>query len=140
MISHDWPDEPTKKVLKHLRSAAKPTTNLILADQIVPYSAPTQGSVHGIPGSAVDPVPEPLLPNLGVANMRVYLMDMQVGASFVYSLEHISDKYQMMSVLNAQERTIGQFMDLVDGTGWKLHSISRGVGGAASMLIFNTVS
>jgi hypothetical protein len=31
----------------------------------------------------------------------------------------------MMNVLNAQERTIGQFIELVKGTGWKLNSIYR---------------
>jgi hypothetical protein len=31
----------------------------------------------------------------------------------------------MMNMLNSQERTISQFISLVDGTGWKLTSINR---------------
>jgi len=30
-----------------------------------------------------------------------------------------------MTLLNAQERTVGQFIELVDGTGWKLVEINR---------------
>ena len=45
----------------------------------------------------------------------------------------------MIVVANGQERTIGQFVDLVDGTGWQLGSISRNHEGAVALLIFNPV-
>lgn len=48
-----------------------------------------------------------------------------------------------MCCLNAQERTIGQFIDLVKGTGWKLDSISRPESNALSTLsalVFVTAS
>lgn len=41
--------------------------------------------------------------------------------------------------VNAQERTVGQFVDLVDGTGWKIESISRSPKSALSLLIFTAV-
>jgi hypothetical protein len=31
----------------------------------------------------------------------------------------------MMAMVNSQERTISQFVSMVDGTGWKLTSINR---------------
>lgn len=42
----------------------------------------------------------------------------------------------MVNVLNAQERTLGQFIELVDGTGWKLVSVNRGSVGALPALVF----
>lgn len=42
-----------------------------------------------------------------------------------------------MACLNAQERTVGQFVAVVDGTGWKLSSINRSpAGGALPVLVF----
>jgi hypothetical protein len=45
----------------------------------------------------------------------------------------------MMALYNAQERTIGQFVKLVDGIGWKLESIGRGSRTAMAALVFNAV-
>lgn len=42
----------------------------------------------------------------------------------------------MMNFLNAQERTVGQFLELVEGTGWKLDFINQGLGGALSTSVF----
>jgi hypothetical protein len=44
-----------------------------------------------------------------------------------------------MAAANGQERTIGQFMDLVKGTGWKLGSIGRSLEGSVALLTFNAV-
>jgi hypothetical protein len=44
-----------------------------------------------------------------------------------------------MVMLNAQERTIGQFIDLVEGTGWKLGSIGRSPKSLRSILVFYPV-
>jgi hypothetical protein len=45
----------------------------------------------------------------------------------------------MMVLANSQERTIGQFISLVDGTGWKLRSIERSSQNAMALLLFNPV-
>jgi hypothetical protein len=49
------------------------------------------------------------------------------------------DDLQMMVALNAKERTIGQFIDLVNGTGWKLVSISHSTKDAMALLTFEPV-
>jgi len=41
-----------------------------------------------------------------------------------------------MALHNSQERTIGQFIDLVEGTGWKLESVSLGANNVMSTLVF----
>jgi hypothetical protein len=45
-----------------------------------------------------------------------------------------------MAVANAQERTIGQFINLVRGTGWQLGSINRNHESAVALLIFNPIT
>jgi hypothetical protein len=46
----------------------------------------------------------------------------------------------MMTAFNSQERTIGQFIDLVNGTGWKLRKISRSHKTAMTLLVFDPVT
>jgi hypothetical protein len=48
--------------------------------------------------------------------------------------------HQMMALHNSQERTIGQFHELVEGTGWKLESISTSSAGTMSSLVFEHIS
>lgn len=47
---------------------------------------------------------------------------------------------QMMTMHNSQERTIGQFIDLVDGTGWKLELVRPGIDSTLSCLLFGHIS
>ena len=56
-IIHDWADEISIKILKHLRAAAKPDTRLIIFDTLMPH-------VCAVPGGPPPP-PSPLLGNLG---------------------------------------------------------------------------
>jgi hypothetical protein len=44
-----------------------------------------------------------------------------------------------MELLNALERTLGQFIDVVDGTGWKLVAVNRGVGERQAALVFDAI-
>ena len=46
----------------------------------------------------------------------------------------------MMVAANAQERTIGQFIDLADGTGWKLTSIGRSSQNEMALIVFSAVA
>jgi hypothetical protein len=46
----------------------------------------------------------------------------------------------LLSGANAQERTLGQFIDLFDGTGWQLMSISRGSKNAMAVIILEPVT
>lgn len=79
-ISHDWPTGMMKKVLTQLRASAQPATKLLLMDSIIPYAAPSSDEFPDIPGSGNLPVPEPLLPNLGIASSTLYFVDLQVCA------------------------------------------------------------
>jgi hypothetical protein len=45
----------------------------------------------------------------------------------------------MMIASNAKERTLGQFIDLVNGTGWKLVSIGRSPKDTMALLTFEPV-
>ena len=77
-ILHGWSDAHALKILKHLRTAAKPETRLVILEQIVLYAC-AQPTPEGIEGtSAGPPVPAPLLANMGYASVSGYLLDMQV--------------------------------------------------------------
>lgn len=45
-----------------------------------------------------------------------------------------------MALANAQERTLGQFINLARGTGWKLGSINRNHESAVALLVFNPIT
>jgi hypothetical protein len=46
---------------------------------------------------------------------------------------------KMMASANAQERTIGQFISLAEGTGWKLSSIGRSPKSLMCLIVFDPV-
>jgi hypothetical protein len=72
-ITHDWPTEYARKILKHLGDAALPTTKLMIMDNIVPYSVPGHSCTD------VSSLPYPLLANLGRVNFHSVRIDMHVG-------------------------------------------------------------
>jgi hypothetical protein len=136
-ITHDWPNEYAKRILKHLGDTAQPSTKLVLMDNIVPYTVPGDTD---IPGAQVSPVPYPLLANLGIANFNSVWLDLHVRVHHSRSDNCVVNVLfclrQMMALHNSQERTIGQFEDLVQGTGWKLESISTSHISTVSSLVF----
>lgn len=79
LISHDWSDKYLIKLLKNLRAVATPSTKLLVMDSIVEYacSVPkeSQLSVKGIEWQTP---PDPLLPNMGLANLAPYSIDLMV--------------------------------------------------------------
>lgn len=86
-ILHDWSDDCSKKLLRGLRSSAQPTTKLIIVDHILPFACKAGSIYSDVPGSdTLDPnAPEPLLANLGIANLSGYLMDQMVcSATLLY--------------------------------------------------------
>ena len=142
-ITHDWPDAHAKKILKQLRVSAQLSTTLILCDYLVPYAASSNNQFSDIPGAEVPTAPYPLLPNLGTVSNPTLMGDLQVFAAFQNSGHRAIadlDAFQMMTAFNSQERTIGQFVGLVDGTGWKLRSIGRSPKTAMALLIFDPVT
>jgi len=121
-IMHDWADKYAKPILKQLRGSAQPSTKLILCDFLVPYAAYSNDLFSDVPGANVPAAPYPLLANLGTVSNQAVQLDLQ-----------------MMASANAQERTIGQFISLAEGTGWKLSSIGRTPKSLMCLIIFDPV-
>lgn len=102
MVMHDWSDKYCIKILKSLRAAAGPQTQLVITDNFIPYAASASDSVKHIPGALTTTPPAPLLANKGEANLMAYLADMQ-----------------MLATVNGSERTILQFDGLLEASGWR---------------------
>jgi hypothetical protein len=67
-VLHDWPDENCLTILKNLRAAAGPETQLVIVDRLMTHAC-DEPTTHEIPGAELPAPPEPLLPNLGRATM-----------------------------------------------------------------------
>lgn len=111
----DWPDVESEIILKNVRKAMKPSSRVIIRtlsvdmkifscfSDVRPDDTVLRDAVHTHETSSnegtvqLDIAPEPLLPNYGVARVRTYELDMT-----------------MMNLLNAQARTLPEFIEL----GW----------------------
>ncbi|THG95611.1 hypothetical protein EW026_g6076 [Hermanssonia centrifuga] len=111
MIMHDWSNDYCLKILSHLRSAAAPSTQLVIIDNIASYACPDTTSAQQTPGASTRLPPAPLLANKGEANVLAYLGDIQ-----------------MLNLNNGSERTIAQFSELLRKSGWKLVRVAQGDG------------
>ena len=72
---HDWDDEESIKILKHLRDAASPTSKLLLLEHVIVEtcgSPDDNGVLHGVG------LPAPILPNGGAAALMGCTMDLQM--------------------------------------------------------------
>ncbi|KAH9024028.1 S-adenosyl-L-methionine-dependent methyltransferase [Lactarius deliciosus] len=105
MILHDWADEYCLKILKHLRAAAGPKTQLVIVEQLIACAC-DEPATHEIPGAELPTPPKPLLPNLGRAD----------------STAHATDA-MMLGFFNGQERTITALRNLLHQAGWKLIAV-----------------
>jgi hypothetical protein len=76
-VLHNWADEYCVTILKHLRAAAAPETQLLIVE-LVMTSVCDEPATHEIPGAQLPAPPEPLLRNLGHACSHAYLLDSQV--------------------------------------------------------------
>ncbi|KIK52991.1 hypothetical protein GYMLUDRAFT_49571 [Collybiopsis luxurians FD-317 M1] len=106
-ILRDWPDEESELILRNVRKAMKPGSRLIIHDTVL-REAVRGTSSTGVDGLKVhlDTAPEPLLPNYGVARVRTYELDMT-----------------MMNLLNAQARTLDEFVVLCKRCGLKFENL-----------------
>jgi len=105
-VLHDWADEYSITILKHLRAAAGPKTQLVISEQYIAYAC-DEPTTHEIPGAELPVPPKPLLPNLGRAG----------------SMPHAFDA-MMLCLLNGQERTLMALRSLLDQAGWELISVN----------------
>ncbi|KAA1478056.1 S-adenosyl-L-methionine-dependent methyltransferase [Dentipellis sp. KUC8613] len=106
-ILHDWADSYSAQILQRLRDAAGPGTRLLVVDSVMPYAC-HDPATDGIPGAAPREAPAPLLANYGAVNEMGYNLDID-----------------MFVVLNAQERTVGQFDRVLKNAGWKISMVHR---------------
>lgn len=87
-ILHDWNTSKSIEILKNIRAAASPSSKLVVWDLLVPNACRTIDHTRGTP----------LLP---------------LGIDWVTSID-----MQMMNLLNAQERTLPEFVQLGKAAGW----------------------
>ena len=82
----------------------------MIVDQLVPYAClvPTLSQVEGL---ETVPAPKPLLHNLGEATTDVFVMD-----------------FTMAVLLDAQERTLVEFDEILAASKWKLERVYQTVG------------
>ncbi|EPQ59057.1 S-adenosyl-L-methionine-dependent methyltransferase [Gloeophyllum trabeum ATCC 11539] len=111
MILHDSSDAYCVRILQHLRQAAKANTQLVVVDSCLSYACEDSTIASTVPGNDMPRPPKPLLANGGQANIISYLSDLQ-----------------MLTLLNGSERTVAQFADLFEQSGWKLARVHHGVG------------
>ncbi|KAJ8494380.1 hypothetical protein ONZ45_g13265 [Pleurotus djamor] len=93
-VLHDWPDAQCLEILKNIRKVTQPGCKLLI-NEFVLHST-VQGS--GVETQA----PWPLLPNYGAANKRPYQQDIN-----------------MMNQFNSKERTLDEFIDLGELSGFE---------------------
>lgn len=103
-ILRDWPDAESIKILTNVRKAMKPSSKLIIHDTVLQHAVRSEDNINL--DKVHDQAPEPLLPNYGVARVRTYELDMT-----------------MMNLLNAQARTLKEFIDLCGKCGLKYSNI-----------------
>ncbi|GJE88172.1 hypothetical protein PsYK624_042550 [Phanerochaete sordida] len=107
-VTHNWADKYATQILARLRAAAQPRTKLVVIDVVADYMSRDGGAAADIPGAAKPQAPAPLLPYPDSATSWTYGMDIC-----------------MMTLTNCQERTLGHFVELLKGAGWKLDRVCR---------------
>ena len=122
---HDWADEYCLTILKHLRVAAGPRTQLVVIGWLMAYAC-DEPAAHEIPGAEFPVPPKPLLPNYGCAN-STYGTDLMVRANSNHDdrPDMIVNTPKMLAFANGRERTITDLRDLFDQAGWKLTAVHR---------------
>ncbi|KAJ7127080.1 S-adenosyl-L-methionine-dependent methyltransferase [Mycena epipterygia] len=96
-VLHDWPAAECERILNNIRKAVKPTSRVFIHELVLQHVVS-----DGISDSQFEKAPEPLLPNFGAGRFRLYAQDIN-----------------MLSVLNSQERTLPQFIDIGARSGFE---------------------
>ncbi|KAJ7936101.1 O-methyltransferase [Mycena leptocephala] len=118
-ILHNWTDARAVALLKRLRDAAQPTTQLVIIEKILSVAtAAPSADEEDIPGAARPLAPAPLLSNWGVGKAEFYYYDMAVH-----------------SMLGGGERTLGGFKDVLAQAGWKLARVHHCSGSQLSHIV-----
>ncbi|KAF9016933.1 O-methyltransferase [Hymenopellis radicata] len=99
-ITHDWSNRKARQILQSVRAGARPDTRLIVIETI--HYRRDSGRC------SPEEAPAPLLPSFGAAENIAFWMDMTMYAYF-----------------NAQDRTLGEFVELAASSGWKVERVNR---------------
>lgn len=105
-VIHNWPDLEAVKILSHLAAAMAPPSKVLICEHIV---LPTYASPEEDQDKKTLTAPEPLLANW--------------GASFTSRLD-----LQVLAVVNARQRTVAGFKDLLNQSGLRLERVWRNMG------------
>ncbi|KIJ64097.1 hypothetical protein HYDPIDRAFT_28987 [Hydnomerulius pinastri MD-312] len=101
-IIHDWPDAEAAIILRNVRKAMEPHSRLLIHDYVLtPASRKPTADYMG-----ADVAPEPMLPNFGAGNSRMYQQDLN-----------------MWFIHNAKERTLDDSISLGSAAGLRLEKV-----------------
>ncbi|KAH9949716.1 S-adenosyl-L-methionine-dependent methyltransferase [Amylocystis lapponica] len=103
-IIHNWPDARAAIILRQVRQAMGPNSRLLIHDDVIQHlhrAADGHDSDLG-----VEVAPEPLLPNFGAGNRRMYNLDLT-----------------MLILYNSRERTLRDFVRLGNAGGLRLEKV-----------------
>ncbi|KAF9014286.1 S-adenosyl-L-methionine-dependent methyltransferase [Cyathus striatus] len=135
-VLHDWPNSECLKILENVRksmaqgsrllirkcfsssisSSVRRKLTFICSDEFV-----LQHAVRDISGTTtIDQAPEPLLANYGMGRVRLYEQDLN-----------------MMILMNSKERTLQEFINLANQTGFKFEHLWDS--GEAGLIEFSVV-
>jgi hypothetical protein len=77
-VLHNWADEYCLTILKNLRAAAGPKTQLVVVEMMISFAC-DEPAAHEIPGAELPVPPHPLLRNLGCGALTAYNTDLLVS-------------------------------------------------------------
>jgi hypothetical protein len=77
-VLHNWADEYCLTILKHLRAAAGPKTQLLILQRAMSFVC-DEPAVYDISGAECPVPPQPLLRNMGRLVSNAYCGDLTVG-------------------------------------------------------------
>ncbi|KAL0574006.1 hypothetical protein V5O48_007950 [Marasmius crinis-equi] len=103
LVTHNWQDDQVKDILRHLRSAASPSSRVIVMNNLATHTCEVP--------SSFPKAPYPLLANFGVAS---------AGWDTALDME-------MLTYFNTRDRTIHEFTELGRAAGWKLEEVKPGM-------------
>ncbi|KAG8221333.1 S-adenosyl-L-methionine-dependent methyltransferase [Butyriboletus roseoflavus] len=104
-IIHDWPDHESALILRNLRQALGPHSRVLIHDYVLRELIRKHALAEAASlGTVV--APEPMLPNFGVGNIRMYQQDLT-----------------MLILHNAKERTLQNSLQLSITAGLKLEKV-----------------
>ncbi|GJJ14270.1 hypothetical protein Clacol_008534 [Clathrus columnatus] len=100
-VLHDWPNAECIKILTNIRKVMTPTSRLLIDELVLQHAVRDQSIRENI-----DQAPEPLLANYGMGRLRLYEQDLN-----------------MMIIFNSKERTLQEFINLGEQTGFKYEKV-----------------